>query len=248
MQLARHCACTKEQLFFALVMFQKCSVFTSQFQTEDLEGRKHLLPVEEVHFQKTNSDFTQRQLGLFYTKTVDSSSKKPRGRIYWYSSVYFGILSVPPRAAHRVNQTQCWQNTIKVLKSNLMYWLMYIQLQNILIVMVNRDTNFKRAQNCTIFSTGEGLPKYRPALSQQWNLISWGHVAIVQCTNTSTQHGEQPHILKIYSLIIWFKKIKSYPIWGDMCLSQTNFSFNLHPSRNLFFCKFFLINATQTLP
>lgn len=49
---------------FALVMFQKCSVFTSQFQTEDREGRKHLLPVEEVHFQKTNSDFTQRQLGL----------------------------------------------------------------------------------------------------------------------------------------------------------------------------------------
>lgn len=72
----------KGAVVFALVMFQKCSVFTSQFQTEDREGRKHLLPVEEVHFQKTNSDFTQRQLGLLYTKTVDSSSERPRGSVY----------------------------------------------------------------------------------------------------------------------------------------------------------------------
>ena len=46
----------KGAVVFALVMFQKCSVFPSQFQTVDREGRKHLLPVEEVHFQKTDSD------------------------------------------------------------------------------------------------------------------------------------------------------------------------------------------------
>ena len=54
----------KEAVVFALIMFPKCSVFASHFQTGDWEGRKHLLPVEEVHFQKTNSGFTQRQLGL----------------------------------------------------------------------------------------------------------------------------------------------------------------------------------------
>jgi len=41
----------KGAVVFALVMFQKCSVFTSQFQTVDRQGRKHLLPVEEVHSQ-----------------------------------------------------------------------------------------------------------------------------------------------------------------------------------------------------
>lgn len=53
----------KGAVVFAPVMFQKRSVFTSQFQTVDREGRKHLPPVEEVHFQKTNADFTQRQQG-----------------------------------------------------------------------------------------------------------------------------------------------------------------------------------------
>lgn len=72
----------KGAVVFALVMFPKCSVFTSQFQTEEREGRKHLLPVEEVHFQKTNSHFTQRQLGPLYTKTVDFSSEGPRGSAY----------------------------------------------------------------------------------------------------------------------------------------------------------------------
>lgn len=72
----------KGAVVFALVMFQKCSVFTSQFQTEDREGRKHLLPVEEVHFQKTNADFTQRQPGQLYTITVDSSNQRLRGSIY----------------------------------------------------------------------------------------------------------------------------------------------------------------------
>lgn len=72
----------KGAVVFALVMFQKCSVFTSQFQTADREGRKHLLPVEEVHFLKTNADFTQNQLVLLYTKTVDSSSQGPRGSVY----------------------------------------------------------------------------------------------------------------------------------------------------------------------
>lgn len=46
----------KGAVVFARAMFQKCSVFTSHFQTEDQEGRKHLLPVEEVHFSKTNAD------------------------------------------------------------------------------------------------------------------------------------------------------------------------------------------------
>lgn len=61
----------KGAVVFALVMFPKCSVFTSHFQTEDREGRKHLLPVEEVHFQTTNSDFTQRQLGPLYDKNSE---------------------------------------------------------------------------------------------------------------------------------------------------------------------------------
>ncbi len=58
----------KGAVVFALVMFQKCSVFTSQFQTVEREERKHLLPVEEVHFQKTNADFSQNQQGPLHTK------------------------------------------------------------------------------------------------------------------------------------------------------------------------------------
>lgn len=50
----------KGAVVFARAMFQKCSVFTSQLQTEDQEGRKHLLPVEEVHFLKN-----KRRLALF---------------------------------------------------------------------------------------------------------------------------------------------------------------------------------------
>ena len=57
-------------------MFQKRSVFTSQFQTEDREGRKHLLPVEEVHFQKTNADFTQRRPGPLH---AENSGLEQRG-------------------------------------------------------------------------------------------------------------------------------------------------------------------------
>lgn len=74
---------------FALVMLQKCSVFTSQFQTEDREGRKHLLPVEEVHFQRTNSDSTHRQLDFSTPKqctrsgsAVFAGSCQPK-HMYW---------------------------------------------------------------------------------------------------------------------------------------------------------------------
>lgn len=85
----------KGAVVFALVMFLKCSVFTSQFQTEDWEGRKHLLPVEEVHFQKTNADFTQRLLGLLYTETVDSGGERQR----LLNSIYFGNLRIPPASS-----------------------------------------------------------------------------------------------------------------------------------------------------
>lgn len=54
LRLAPYLARIKGAVVFAPAMFEKCSVFTSQFQTEDREGRKHLLPVEEVRFQKTN--------------------------------------------------------------------------------------------------------------------------------------------------------------------------------------------------
>lgn len=50
----------KGAVVYGLVMFPKCSVFDWLFQTGDWEGRKHLLPVEEVHFQKTTSDPSKR--------------------------------------------------------------------------------------------------------------------------------------------------------------------------------------------
>lgn len=87
-QLVQRSSC-----FFALVMFQKCSVFTSQSQTEDREGRKHLLPVEEVHSQKTNSDFTQRQLRVVLHR---NSGRQQQGGVCWSGSIYFGSLWLPP--------------------------------------------------------------------------------------------------------------------------------------------------------
>lgn len=61
----------KAAVVYGLVMFPKCSVFDWLFQTGDWEGRKHLLPVEEVHFQKTTSDFLQIESSRVCTKTVD---------------------------------------------------------------------------------------------------------------------------------------------------------------------------------
>lgn len=99
----------KGAVVFALVMFQKLSVFTSQFQTEDQEGRKHLLPVEEVHFQKTNSDFTQ--LGLLCTKTVVLITEKPK--VVFIEAAVFtsAIYEFHQHVGHRLNQMpRIWTN------------------------------------------------------------------------------------------------------------------------------------------
>lgn len=65
----------KGAVVFARAMFQKCSVFTSQFQTEDQEGRKHLLPVEEVHFQKQTQTYTVGQAGLLHTQVCTRAER-----------------------------------------------------------------------------------------------------------------------------------------------------------------------------
>lgn len=46
-------------------------------------------------FLKTNADFTQRQLGPLNTETVEWSSERPIGSVYWNSSIYFGNLWIP---------------------------------------------------------------------------------------------------------------------------------------------------------
>lgn len=79
----------KGAVVFALVMFQKCSVFTSQFQTEDREGRKHLLPVEEVHFLENKRRLHTETARLAVHQ--NSKLEQARGR-KGSGGIYFGNL------------------------------------------------------------------------------------------------------------------------------------------------------------
>lgn len=99
-------ACTKHYNWPYTWPIQRSSCFCSNHVSEvlsirlalsnrDWEGRKHLLPVEEVHFRKTNSDFAQKLLDQLQTKTEQSGSKRLSDNFYWNNNIHFDKLQIP---------------------------------------------------------------------------------------------------------------------------------------------------------